>query len=245
MSWLLFYLLGGLYVVAFILVGLRDQPWHRCLLIWALMSIPAVWYCWDYSVIKSEHAKLCAAQGGLKVLIQPEKVDRVRFVGETSEGTARGTLETYYPRITLVEAVTEDRGGTGYRLDYHDVHTATPNPRIGQPMEKHPWKEPSYVIRKARVSSFDPTMYEISVQESKIPHGTKTETYLGKGGKVYAKHTKFVHWWTGIQYPDALPTWRCPDTNRKSPPRDDPKVTQDRWVYPPFATNQLLDLILN
>jgi len=245
MNWLLFYLLAALHPIAFLLIGFKSKTWRQRLLLWVLLPIPAVLYCWDYYAIKNEHALMCAAEGGLKVLIQPEKTDRVRLVPSVSVYTATGTLKTYYPRITVVEAITKDRDGmTGQLLDYYDVSTAAPNPRVGQPMNSDPWTEPSYVITKERVAVLDPLMWEISEQESNIPHGTKTVMYLSKEGKVYAQHTYFRHWWTGIQYPDAVPSWRCPDTFGRHPPANEPNAPQEEWIHHPSAYSSLIKLIL-
>lgn len=211
MSWLLFFLLAALHPVAFIVIGVVGKTWKMRLLLWALLPLPAVWYCWDYFVIKHEHEQMCVAEGGLRVLIQPEKADRVRLVGDDyRRSNAEGLLESNFPQLQLIESMAE-QVSNGRRMSYYLAYTATPNPRENLPMDKDPWKEGKFIYSESRVEFLDPTIYEISVHESKIPHGIRKETRLSKDGKVYAKYSEFVHWWTGIQYPDALPTWRCPD----------------------------------
>jgi len=219
MNWLLFYLLAALHPIAFLLIGFKSKTWRQRLLLWVLLPIPAVLYCWDYYAIKNEHALMCAAEGGLKVLIQPEKTDRVRFVGDSyGELEAQATLETYYPRMQYVETMTDAADGiSGKRFPYYVAYSAIPNPKAGQPMDKAPWTERKLIYTITRIESPDPTIFEISVHESPIPHGTRTETRLSKAGAVHAKYTRLVHWWTGIQYPDALPTWRCPDMSGPDP----------------------------
>ena len=242
MSWLLFYVLVALYPVAFFTIWKICDTGRWRLSLWGVMALAAIWYCLPYYQIKNEHAKMCAAVGGLKVLIQPEKVDRVRLVGDTDQSSPKGILETYYPQVKVVEAKTETRWPSGQRMDYYDAYSAMPNPNEGQ-QEKGKNQEGKFSFAISKVEILDPTMFEISKLESEIPNGTKTELILSKSGKVYAKHTELVHWWTGIQYPDALPTWRCPDTNRKSPPNEDTDAPQEKWAYPPFGFVQIRDLI--
>lgn len=242
MSWLLFYILVALYPVAFFIIWKICDTWRWRLSLWGVMALAAIWYCLPYYQIKNEHAKMCAAVGGLKVLIQPEKVDRVRWVGEITEGSAKSILKKYYPQVKVVEALTEKRGPDGRLLGYYEAYTATPNPKAGQ-QEKGQVAEGKFNFAMSKVEKLDPDVYEISKLESEIPHGTKTELTLSKSKKTYARHTKLVHWWTGIQYPDALPTWRCPDTNSKSPPNGDATAPEEKWAYPPFGDDQILDLI--
>jgi hypothetical protein len=217
MSWLLFYLLAALHPVAFLVIAWRCETWKQRLVLWALLPLPAVLYCWDYFAIKNEHVQMCAAEGGLKVLIQPEKVDRVRFVGDSFNGlAARATLEAYFPQAQLVEAMTDARGSNGKRLAYYESYTATTNPKAS-PEDKGPFqKEPKLLFEKQKVVAMESSIYEISVREVSVPNRSIKETILSKQGKVYAKHTEIVHWWSGIRYPDAVPTWRCPDNKTPS-----------------------------
>jgi hypothetical protein len=242
MSWLLFYILVALYPVAVFIIWKICDTWRWRLLLWGVMALAAIWYCLPYYQIKNEHTKMCAAMGGLKVLIQPEKVDRVRLTGQISGISAQSILGKHYPQVKVVEALTEKRGPDGRLLGYYEAYTATANPKVGQ-QQKGQVEEGKFIYATQKVEKLDPDTYEIGKLESEIPHGTKTETSLSKDGKVYAKHTALVHWWTGIQYPDALPTWRCPDTNRKSPPNGDINAPKERWAYPPFSGEYITDLI--
>lgn len=242
MSWLLFFLLAALHPLAFIAIGAMSNSWKMRLLLWALLPLPAIVYCWDYFVIKHEHEQMCTTEGGLKVLIQPEKVDRVRLVGNIVGLSAQGILEHYYPHVKFVEALTAERDSTGKSLHEYDAYTAEPNPKKDLPWVKGFLQEGPLIFPASRVKFLDPAIYEISVHESTIPHGTLEEVRLSKGGKIYAKHTTFVHWWTGIQYPDALPTWRCPEQKMR-PPINDQNARQEKWEYPPSAYTALRELI--
>lgn len=212
MSWLLFLILAALHPVVFIFIGLRSKTWGLRLVLWALLSIPAILYCWPYYQIKSEHARMCADVGGLRVLIPPEKVDRVRLVGDRYNSTdSKALLWQFFPQLQLVESNSGKRASDGKEIKDYFSYTAVVNPRAGLPMDKDSRKKPKLIFSEANVHTLDPTVFEISVHESDIPHGTIKETRLGRSGTTYAKYTELVHWWTGIHYPDALPTWRCPD----------------------------------
>lgn len=241
MSWLLFYVLAALFPVAFIVIGFKSKSWRARLSIWALLTLPVAWYCWDYFAIKREHERMCAAEGGLRVLIQPEKADRVRLDTSFVALSPRSMLDVYYPRLQTVESKSGKREGMSNLSQHYTAYSGEPNPRAGLPTDKGPWsKEPKLTYQEARVESLDTNVYHISVHEMSILHGASRETRLSKGGIVYAKYSEFVHWWTGIQYPDALPTWRCP----KSPPRGEPNAPPEKWVYPPYAEDALMELIL-
>lgn len=212
MSWLFFYLLAAFHLVVFVVIGLKADTWMKRMLLWAFLSIPAGIYCSDYFLIEREHQQLCALEGGLRVLSEPEKVDRVRLVGDRYRAaSAHAALEYGSPVVRIVEVMTEQRGANGARLHDYVAYSASPNPKGGMPLDHAPWKEPELLFSEQSVESVDTRMYEISEHESTISHGTRKETRLIRNGKVYAKYTEFVHWWTGVQYPDALPTWRCPD----------------------------------
>lgn len=246
MSWLLFYLLAALHPVAFIAIGIASKTWKTRLWLWGLLPIPAVLYCWNYFVIKHEHEQMCAAEGGLRVVMQPEKADRIRLVGDSFKTLdSHALLEMYFPRLQLVESKSgEWDSRTNSKEEGYFAFTVTPNPRAGQQSMTHAAvKEGRYVFHESKVEAPDASIYEIHVHESDIAHGTSKETRLSKSGKVYAKYTELVHWWTGIQYPDALPTWRCPAQTR-SPPKDDPNAPQDKWHYPPSPKKALVELIL-
>jgi hypothetical protein len=244
MSWLLFYLLAALHPVAFLVIAWKCDTRKMRFLLWALLPLPAIWYCWDYFTIKNEHAQMCAAEGGLTVLIQPEKVDRVRLVGRSSWANPKATLEDYYPQVKVVEALTNKSDPlTGKPLDFYEAYTTLPNPKAGEWIVGSP-QEGKFLFPSTRIEKLDPDVFELREEETQVSHRTQMVMTLNKSGKVYARHTTFVHWWTGIRYPDALPTWRCPDTNQKFPAKDQPNAPYEKWEYPPFAFAVLHDLIL-
>ncbi len=245
MSWLLFYLLAALHPVAFLVIAWKCETWRQRLLLWALLPLPAVLYCWDYFVIKNEHVQMCAADAGLKVFVQPEKTDRVRFmgVGFRNQGAAKAALDYYYPRIKLAESIAGEWDGTDGKGQPYVAYTKVPNPKAGLPMDKDPWKEPALTFAQTTLTLLDPNIYEISQREVSVPGRSVKETVLSKQGKAYAKYTEIVHWWAGIRYPDAVPTWRCPE-RELHPPAEEPNSPKDKWHYPLPADEQLLKLLL-
>lgn len=133
MNWLLFYLLLALHPIAYFLIVRMDYSWVKRALFLIAASAPAAFYCWDYFAIQYEHKKLCADEGGLSVFIQPENVDRVRIVGRNTGVIPREVLQSSYPKVKLVQALTENRDPkTGHLLDYYESYTASPNPRADQ-----------------------------------------------------------------------------------------------------------------
>ena len=242
MNWLAFYLLASLHPVVFVLIARVDITWTRRILLWMAMLIPGTLYCWDYFAIKKEHERMCAAESGLRVYIQPEKMDRVRVVGDVYEFSPKSLLDRYYPKLKIVEALTEKKDpSTGRPLQYYEAYTAEPNPKAGEWINGSP-QEGKYLYRSTRLDEIDPDMYELSKKEYEIPNGSKSELILSKNGKMYAKDVELLHGWTGIRYPDAFPTWRCPiETGR--PPENNSEAPLDRWIYPPNKLARIPNLI--
>ncbi len=243
MNWLAFYLLAALHPVVFVFIARADITWTRRIFLWTAMLIPGTLYCWDYFAIQKEHERMCAEESGLRVYIQPEKMDRVRIVGDAREFSPKYILEKYYSKVRIVEALTEKTAPiTGKPLQYYEAYTATPNPKAGQ-WVKGSLQEEKYLFLSTRLEALDGNVYELSKREAKIPHGLRTELILSKGGKIYAQHNQISHWWAGIKYPDAVPSWLCPDTNTRSPPKEEPNANYENWDYPLFPSDVMSDLI--
>lgn len=162
MNWLLFFLLEGLYLVAFFVIWKRCTSWKRRFQYWSLLSIPAILYCWDYFAIQIEHEQMCKAEAGFKVFIQPDKADRVRFVTDSYSEAWVESAFVYFPQARVVERMTRERDSKGNLLQRYDAYTASPNPNVGKPMKVSPWKERPYIVSIAPVVSPDPSVYEIS-----------------------------------------------------------------------------------
>lgn len=213
MSWLLFFLLIPIHILIFIVVGVAIKSLKLRMLLWILLISPAVIYCKDYFLIQLEHKRLCVAEGGLKVLREPEKADGVRLVGDSYDfRDARWLLSKFHPQLVTVEFMPPQQMRQNSSQQYLSVY-AESNPRAGLAMENFPWKEEKFLFSEVPVDVLAPDLYEISEHVTRLPNGQKEETRLSQNGKEYAKYTMFEHHWGGIRFPDAVPQWRCPDPN--------------------------------
>lgn len=213
MNWLLFYLLIPIHILILFVIGVAIKSLKLRALLWIFLISPAAIYCKDYFLIQLEHKQLCAAEGGLKILREPEKANRVRLVGDSYDfRNARGLLSKFRPQLVTVEFMHPHQMQQNSSQQYISVY-AESNPRAGLAMENFPWKEEKFLFNEAPVDVLAPDSYEISEHVTRLPNGQKEETRLSKNGKEYAKYTMFEHHWGGIRYPDAVPQWRCPDPN--------------------------------
>lgn len=186
---------------------------------------------------------MCKAEGGLKVFIQPEKTDRVRYVWDTAgKMDAEGTFQTYFPQARVVEAMTEERGFDGRRLNRFDTYTAVP--KTNPPISVNPNKESPYVLSIHPLEYRDPNVYEISKKTTEGKNHRREDMSLSRNGQLYARHSTFVHYWNGIRYPDAVPHWRCPDTWGMTPPKEASKASRDRWLEQSDPLGALRSLIV-
>jgi len=182
----------------------------------------------------------------MKVFVQPEKADRVRVTLENWRGkdTAESFFQNYYPQAVGIEMRTKRPGADGNRLPQYDSFTAKPNPggdeQKGVGSRK---KQGSYLLTVEEVDKVNLNIFEISGKEFVGKNHLRTDTYLTKGGVLYAKHTEFVHSWRGIQYPDSTPHWRCPSRDQRTSGRSGSVESYDTPDYQYPASFQLMNLI--
>jgi hypothetical protein len=67
------------YPALFVWAYKKNKTWQTRLVWCGLLSVPLVAHFWDYPVIYYRHQQACAADGGLRVFVQPERVDRVQL----------------------------------------------------------------------------------------------------------------------------------------------------------------------
>ena len=201
------WLLMGLYVSLFILAGKKSKTWKGRFIGWLLLLAPVAIYMWDYPVVYYQHQRDCKAEGGLRVLIQPEKADRVQLDGDSyNEGSAHFFLYGYSPKVVLVEATESLHGqkSTGYFAYTLDPQSVSGGRKLDYKFKKTPLTEPSgglYVLSK-HYEADDSLRRE------------KREWWLTRNGVLYAKWTAFRHYWNKIHYSDGVPEWRCHDEVR-------------------------------
>ncbi len=227
MSWLLFYILVLAYPFLYIYIWKRIKNWSHRLILWGLLSIAAVAYCWDYFYIEREHERMCQAEGGLKVFIQPEKTDRVRYMWRgATKMDAEGVFNWYFPHARVVEIMTENRSTDGRILNSFVAYTAVPKTEAPRPVEWY--KELPYVLNIQPLDQIDPNVYEISKKSTSGKYYWRQDLLLTRNGQMYARYTTFEHYWTGIRYPDGVPRWRCPNIWGLAAPPDNSKATLNK-----------------
>ncbi len=217
MPWIFAYLILLIIIIlAFVVAFKAGATWRSRFISWFFLFLPVALFMWDYPVVYYRHIQDCKAEGGLKVLIQPDKVDRVQFDPASYSGKSadESILRGYYPRLKLVETGVEryDNGRKVY--DYF----ATSVVKTTDDIYKSDW-----TYNKTPISHLSEGMFVISMhtEYDESLHRSKEEWRLARDGKLYAKQTDFVHGWPKIQYPDATPAWTC-DENRFSDSNPDP-----------------------
>ena len=190
----------GLYVfLLFLALQVPKTPVVR-LLAFGLLLAPVVYKGWDYPVLYFQHQLICKEQGGLKVLIQPEKVDRLRFEGELFvDNNAKSALLFFAPKLSSVEVQTRNAPNRGeyvsYSIDPQTLGGAKQDVKFIQTIAPAP-NDDVYVISKKHLS--DGT------------HRHKTEWLLSRKGKLYAKWTSFNYVW-GLPLFGSPIGWQCFD----------------------------------
>lgn len=196
-------------ILAFIVAFKAGATWRSRFISWFFLFLPVALFMWDYPVIYYRHIQDCKAEGGLKVLIQPDKVDRVQFNPESysGKGADESILRAFYPRLKLVETGIEryDNGRKVY--DYF----ATSVTKTTDDIYKSDW-----TYNKEPISHLSEGMFVISknYEFDESLHRSKDEWRLTRDGKLYAKQTQFAHFWTKIQYPDVTTSWSCEEEQR-------------------------------
>lgn len=216
MPWLLAYLLIFLNITLLGLVVAFTKSWKSRVIGCALLILPIPIYmlATGYFTAYYRHVRDCKTDGGLRVLIQPEKVEEVQFDGKFyGESTAQYNLYTFHPHLKLVEAAVEVSAHTGnYKDSYYEYSTysvATAGAKSSRWLNE--WE-----FTKTKLPKASENMYVISQhrEDSSTKNTvTKYQWTLNRNDKLYAKITDYIHIWGGIQYPDAKPLWSCSDVD--------------------------------
>lgn len=211
MPWIFAYLiLFGIIIFAFAAAFKEGATWRSRFRSWFFLFLPVALFMWDYPVVYYRHVQDCKAEGGLKVLIQPEKVDSVQLDPKvfSSLSEAEGLLSEFYPRLKLVESSVENYESG--RKVYDNFATT-----VAKTTDDHYKSDWSY--NKTPISHLSEGMFVISKNHEfdEALHRSKEEWRLTRDGKLYATITTFVHAWTKIQYPDATTAWSCEEVHQK------------------------------
>ncbi len=180
-----------------------------------VMASPAIYGIGSYQYVKYEHKAACERDGGLRVLIQPEKADRIQLDPNSSSGSrdARGFLVRYFPKLALVDAWDGEYDGKGQKSGYFS-YSIDPETTA---LPKSDWK----LIKSPLV---EPTggLYRMSVTDVTDRDLTTSTWKLERNGQLYAKWTMLQHYWIRILGADLV-SWQCfgpgsPEWVKKYPP---------------------------
>ncbi|MES2243543.1 MAG: hypothetical protein V4639_11760 [Pseudomonadota bacterium] len=209
------FILTILYVGFGVWVCKKLKSWPARITVALLMISPAIYWVGTYQYVKYEHKAVCARDGGLKVLIQPEKADRIQLKADSylSESTARDLLFQYPPRLAVVEAWDGEYNGNGKRSGYFSYFldaASTTLPRKN-------WE-----VNKVPLAELTTGLYVLSETTKIESDFTKTTWKLERNGQLYATWTKFHHYWT--RNPGMPIGWQCftstsPDSYEQFPHR--------------------------
>jgi hypothetical protein len=204
--------LMGLYLWLFLLVGSKNKTWRGRFIWWGVMLIPLAYWLWDYPVIKYQHEQACKQDGGLRVLIQPEKSDRIQLDSgkpyeskngswyknykKYDESDARYLLEKFYPRLQIVE-VREDNGPDRGKYFAYSVDPSS----TGMGAK-------DYKYLKTPLLMPTPGLYVLTGETRKISSSrSKDQVSLIRNGQLYAKWTSYHAMWNSS---GVLPHgWQC------------------------------------
>lgn len=188
------------YPALFVWAYKKNETWQSRLVWCGLLSVPLVAHFWDYPVIYYRHQQACAADGGLRVFVQPEKVDRVQLDENSyysSGGYAEGTLQNFYPAIQMVEM--NVGGGLPSDIKKYVRYSVDPASTNDGPNK--------YKFVITPLTEFTAGMYRLRKKNSPHFHGEKNQVFLEKNGTTYAQWTEYSSIWNagGIAYD----SWDC------------------------------------
>ena len=222
MSWLLVYLIALAYPFLIGLLLWKLRPWRWALLSSAIVLLPAVGFMWPYFKIKNEHERLCALDGGLRILKQPDRADSVRIFlskyGAVNQRAADLYIRSYAPEVKYLELRLNEeiereemKKPPGKRKLRRWVYTYQSSSEYENASPRVRNKNNQYMaVPVPDMPSLQGSVYEFREKEEKIPNGMRTVMELSRDGEVYVRGVEYYHAWSGIKYPDAVEAWRCP-----------------------------------
>ena len=198
-------LVAALYLGSMYWIAKKLTTWVARIVVVLLFFSPAIYVVWTYQAIKHEHQAACAREGGLKVFIQPEKVDRVQLAMESfNKRDATGLLREFSPRLSMVEAWDGNFNGKGKRTGYFSYTldpATTALPKKDWKFAEVPLSQPTegmYVLSRSDQSDVGP---------DGGGHRYKTIDSLKRDGKLYASWTMLQYFWS---HNPGLPIgWTC------------------------------------
>jgi hypothetical protein len=188
------------YPALFVWAYKKNKTWQTRLVWCGLLSVPLVAHYWDKPVIYYRHQQACAADGGPRVFVQPEKADRVQLDENSyysSGGSAESVLQEFYPAIQVVEM--NVGGGLPSDIKKYVRYSVDPASTSDGPNK--------YKFVITPLTEFTAGMYRLRKKNSPHFHGEKNQILLEKNGTTYAQWTQY----SSIFNSDGIfPTsWQC------------------------------------
>ena len=187
------------YIAALVAVGRNVYPWKRKLAWWGVLLLPLVIWLWDWPIIRFHHELRCRQEGGLKVLIEPEKADRLRLDGESQyfsydERDAKQLLQTFYPKLKFIEA----KQSSGPDRGNYFIYSITSNSTTSNTN--------SFEYTQTPINQATPNEYVLTKKYLPLPwYGDKRQIVLTRNNKTYASSTWFrAIWNSGGLFPDEF-----------------------------------------
>ncbi len=189
--------ISALYIALLVWVGRTLSGWLVRVPVLLVLLSPILYWVGTYQYVQYEHRRDCKLEGGLKVFIQPEKVDRLRLDALSGEERSEFLLRNFYPRLAVVEAWDghyTSAGKTGYFAYAPDPATIT--------LPKKDWK-----FIKTPLSQPTPGLYVLGKADQLENEIEKTTWTLSRNGQLYASWTMFYHYWSRNGAMNI--GWRC------------------------------------
>lgn len=169
-----------------------------------LLFLPLAIYYADVPVIYLEHKRMCEAEGGLRVFIEPEQVNRLVLDPDSfEESSAKYLLKRFYPKLGTVEAAKEvrTRGGNAQYFSY-----AVDPASVGKNVKNIKFIE-------TPIASLSTDAYVLSSVTPKPinKHAASWAYELKQNERLYARWSMVRHAVTTIPIINGGEVWDCPD----------------------------------
>lgn len=182
-------LIAALYLALVVWIVRKFDTWLARIVVVLVLLSPVIYWVGGYQYVHYRHELDCAREGGLKVIIQPEKVDRVQLDADSfgAAGYAEFLLRAYAPELAVVEAWDGEYTGKGKKTGYfaYTIDPATAS------LPKKNWR-----FIKTPLAAPTDGLYVISKTSEWTDEISKTQTALSRNGKVYASWSEFYHYWS-------------------------------------------------
>jgi hypothetical protein len=193
---------AALYMALLVWLCRKLKNWPTSIAVTLLMLSPVIYWIGTYQYVQYEHKVACERDGGLKVLIEPEKADRIQLDPDSfDEGYAKGFLRMYSPQLAVVEAWDGEYTGKGQKTGYF-VYSMDPATTA---LEKKNWQFNKFnKVPLAEATSGTYVLRKAAKIDSDL---TATRWTLERNGQVYATWTSFYHYWS--KNPGMPIGWQC------------------------------------